>query len=141
MSNHLLYDCEAQICGLFPIHAIGDAESPPEWVETFVDAQEFEAFAEQFPELQQLIDDNSLSSRQMASEVADRWVLKRRSGYIVQAHVNVRRYEKGSTAFFSGPGLQQIHWFYVSSADDAVPELIKRAEEQHARSRAKAGAA
>ncbi len=71
MSNQLLYNCEAQICGLFPIHAIGDAESPPEWVETFVDAQEFEAFAEQFPELQALIDDNSLSSRQMAAEVAD----------------------------------------------------------------------
>lgn len=141
MSNQLLYDCEAQICGLFPIHAIGDAESPPEWVENFVEAYQFEALAQQFPELQGLLDDNDLSYRQMASEVADRWLMKRRTGYIVQAHVNVRQHQKGSTAFFSGPGHQQIHWFFVSSADDAVPELIKRAEEQHAQSRAKAGAA
>lgn len=140
MSNQLLYDSEAQICGLFPIHAIGDAESPPDWVETFVDAHAFEKLARDFPELAGLLEASNLSSREMATEVAERWSLVGRTGFIVEAQVNVRAYQKGGS-FFSGPGHQQIHWFYVCSADNAVPELIKLAEEQHARSRAKAGAA
>jgi hypothetical protein len=141
MSNQLLYDSEAQIFGMFPIHGIGDAESPPDWVETFVDSHAFEKLARDFPELAGLFEASNLSSREMATEVAERWSIVGRTGFIVEAYVNARTYQRGCTSFFSGPGHQQIYWFYVCSADNAVPELIKLAEEQHARSRAKAGAA
>lgn len=139
MSNQLLYNSEAQICGLYPIHGIGDAENPPEWVEAFVDSHAFEKLARDFPELGGLLEADQLSTSEMATELAERWAIVGRTGFIVQAHVNVRAYQKGGS-FFSGPGHQQIHWFYVFTAENAVPELIKRAEEQHARSKAQAGA-
>ena len=141
MSNEILFEHDAQICGMYPIHAIGDAESPPDWVETFVEGYEFETVAKHFPDLAELLERQDLSTKELASEIAERWIMRRHSGFIVHGQVNVRTYAEGGKSFFSGPGYQQIHWFYVATADEAVTELIQRAEAQHAKSRAKAGAA
>lgn len=141
MSNEILFEHEAQICGMYPIHGIGDAENPPDWVETFVDAHGFEAVSKQFPDIVKLLERQDLSSEDLAIECAGRWIMRRNTGYIVHAQVNVRDYSADGNSFCSGPGYQQIHWFYVATADEAVTELIQRAEAQHAKSRAKAGAA
>ena len=139
-----LFDHEARIAGMYPIHAIGDAESPPEWVEDFLDGvgpRDYQQILLECPELLPVAEPNDFDrTRDQAAAFAEQWTLHSRTGYLVRAEVCVRRYEN-RTSFWSGWGLCQLYWLFVPSAEDAIARVIDVASQQHEASKAKAGAA
>lgn len=139
-----LFDAEARVAAIYPIHGIGDSETPPEWVEEFLfgcGSTDLQAIAEHCPELAKIDPDHYAQTRDLAFDVANGWVLKARQGYIVEAHVCVRSYLDSSSSWYSGWGHYQIYWIYVASADDAIARTIELANRQHDEAQTKAGAA
>ncbi|CAH0339604.1 hypothetical protein RHI9324_01255 [Rhizobium sp. CECT 9324] len=140
-----LHDCEARIAAMYPIHAMGDIDSPPDWLEEFLDGcgpKDLAAIVAACPELLSVAEPNDFDrTSDMASAFAEQWTLHSRSGYIVRAEICVRRYMGKTSSFYSGWGIVQLYWIYVESADEAVARVTEIANQQHQTSEAKAGEA
>ncbi|MVA24516.1 hypothetical protein V6582_05720 [Agrobacterium vitis] len=144
MHNNL-YDAEARVNGIYPIHMLGDPESPPEWLEElceFIDIPAHMKELEKLPELARLLSDLDQfdSSKELAEAIAERLVLSGRRGFMVHASVCVRRYTS-SDAFFSGWGHTQLLWFFCENVDQIEQELLRKACAFHASRAEKVGAA
>jgi hypothetical protein len=140
-----LYDAEARVNAIYPIHMIGDPEHPPEWLEQLSDEIDVPATMkemQQFPELSGVISglDDFGSSEDVALAIADKWVLNGRHGFMVWASVCARQYI-GPDTFYSGWGITLAVWFFVEDVAQVEPELLKRAVALHTIAEQKAGAA
>ncbi|BCH63241.1 hypothetical protein RvVAT039_04570 [Agrobacterium vitis] len=140
-----LYDAEARVDAIYPIHMLGDPQSPPDWLEEFCDAIDVTANADlavSFPELAKLVAhiDEFTSPRRLRETVAELWELNGRRGFMATASICIRTYLAPDT-WKSGWGYTQQLWFYVESVDAIEPELLKRAADLHAAQAKKVGAA
>lgn len=140
-----LYDAEARVNAIYPIHMSGDPDHPPEWLEEFcrfIDSPAVMGEMEHFPELADLMRrlDDFESSKDLGMAIAEAWALYGSRGFMVFASVCVRTYQSPS-AFYSGWGHTQLLWFFVEDVDQIEPELLKRASALHASQAEKVGAA
>jgi hypothetical protein len=131
-----LYDAQARVNAIYPIHMIGDPEHPPEWLEeisSFLDSPAVVSELNNFPELAYMVHnlDDYGSSKDVGMAIAKAWATCARHGFMVFASVCVRTYLSPDT-FYSGWGHTQLIWFLVEYVDQIEPELLKRASALHA---------
>lgn len=138
-----LLDAEARVAAIYMIEALGDPESPPEWLQDFVDdtkLPDVSAILEAFPELASVIDmDQFEDGKEQAGAIMERWCLTGRTGLIVKAEICVRRYQPGTQSFFSSWGHLRWRWFTVDRLDMVVPTVLSLASQQHRNSMAEGG--
>ncbi len=130
-----LFDAEARVAAIYMIEALGDPDSPPDWLQDFVDNTDLpdvRTILEAHPELADAIDMNKFEDcKEQASALMERWSLVGRKGLIVKAEICVRRYRAGTTIFSSGWGHLRWRWFTVDDLDLIVPTLLGIASGQH----------
>ncbi|MBB4954374.1 hypothetical protein H4S14_004139 [Agrobacterium vitis] len=144
--DNTLYDAEARVDAIYPIHMIGDFENPPEWLERLsydIDVPETMKEMQQFPEMTGAMSPfaDFGSSEEVGVAIAEAWARCGRRGFMVSASVCARQYIDPDT-YYSGWGITKRIWFFVEEIDQVEPELLKRASALHAKAKAeKAGAA
>ncbi|MDH7802264.1 MULTISPECIES: hypothetical protein [unclassified Rhizobium] len=135
-----LLDAEARVAAIYMIEALGDLDSPPEWLQDFADDTErpdVKAILDAFPELASVIDmDQFESGKEQAGALIERWCLAGRTGLIVKAEICVRHYHAGTQSFSSSWGNFRWRWFTVDRLDMVVPTVLTLASQQHQNSMA-----
>lgn len=124
-----LFDLEARVAAIYPIHMLGDPENPPDWVEALGDelTDANNPIFDDLPELKPLADDDET--------IPERWAmalcLAGRLGFLVYYEACIRKYHDAGS-WSSSWGYYRSGYVYAATVDEIEPKVIAIAERQHA---------